>query len=126
MAEHPCKQSLTTELETARSHLADYVMALRHDLNVGERLKSGFARNRVAWFGAAGVIGLLLSKLLSSRRKVIVKGPATWSYQAEKAGKAAFALTALKFGLAIAKPAIMGLVTKKILNRPASQSSVAR
>ena len=123
MADQTRKRSLSTELNTARSHLRGYVTALRHDLNVGARLKSGFAHHPVAWFGAAGLIGLLLSRFPASRRKTVVKGPVAWNGQAEKAGKAALALTVLKFGLAIAKPSIIGLVTKKILNRPASPLS---
>jgi hypothetical protein len=120
MADQARKQSLRIDLDTARSRVTGYVTALRHDLNVGARLKSSLAHNRVAWFGAAGVLGLLLSKIPASRRKVVVKGP---NGQAEKAGKAAFALTALKFGLSIAKPAIVDLVTKKILKHPAPQPS---
>ena len=109
MADHARKQSLTAELGAGRSQLAGCVAALRHDLNVSTRLKSGVARNPVAWFGAAAVLGILLSMIGRSRRKVVVRGSAIRNDQAAKAGKAAFALTALKFGLNFAKPAIIAL-----------------
>lgn len=100
--------------------------ALRHDLNLGSRLKAGVAGNPVLWFSGAAVVGLLISQIPPSRRKVVVKGPALHNDQAAKAGKAAFALTALKFALDYAKPAIVSWIKKKILERPGSRSSAAK
>jgi len=117
MADQSRKQSLTAELDTARARLGGYVAALRHDVNVGARLKSGVARNPVAWFGAAAILGLLLSKIPPLRRKVVVKGPALRNDQVERAGKAAVALTALKFALSFAKPAFTALVTRQLFGR---------
>ena len=117
MAEQPRKQSLTTEIETARAHLAACVSVLRKDLDVGTRVKARVARNPVAWLSGAAIVGLLLSMIPGSRRKVVVRESAGWNHQAEKAGKAAFLLTALKFGLNFAKPAIVTWVKKKILDR---------
>ena len=117
MAEQPRKQSLTTEIETARAHLAACVSVLRKDLDVGTRVKARVARNPVAWFSGAAIVGLLLSMIPGSRRKVVVRESAGWNHQAEKAGKAALLLTALKFGLNFAKPAIVTWVKKKVLDR---------
>ena len=123
MADQTRKQTLTAELDTARTHLAGYMTALRHDLSVGARLKSGVARNPLAWFGAAAVIGLVLSRISLPGRKVVIKGPAIRNDQAAKAGKAAFVLTALKFGLDFAKPMIMTWIKNQMLNRKASRSA---
>lgn len=123
MAQQPLKQSLTTEIETARAHLAACVSVLRKDLDVGSRVKARVARNPVAWFSGAAIVGLLLSRVPASRRKVIVKESAGWNHQAEKAGKAAFMLTVLKFGLNFAKPAIVSWVKKKLLDRDVAKKS---
>lgn len=114
MANQARKYSLIAELDSARAQLTDYTAAVRRDLDIGARLKAGFARNPTAWFGAAAVCGVILSRIPSSRRKVVVKGPATRNQQA---GKAAFVLAALKFGLDFAKPAITGWVGKKMRTR---------
>ena len=126
MAEQTRKQSLTKELDAARGELAGYARALRHDLSVGERLKSGIGRNPVAWFSAAAVVGLLLSRVPISRRKMVVRGPALRNQQVEKAGAAAVALTALKFGLDFAKPAIVSWLKKQMLDRSASRPTVPK
>ena len=107
-------------------HLADYAAALRHDLNVGKRLKSGIARNPVAWFGAAAVIGFLLSKIPPVRREMVARGPTLRNQRAGKAGKAAFALTVLKLGLDFAKPAIVSWIRKRMLARPASRPTATK
>lgn len=126
MADQPRKESLTAELDAARASLGGYVSVLQHDLDVGERLKSNFARHQAGWFAAAAGLGLLLSRIPRLGRKPIMHAPFVWNAQAEKAGKGALVLTALKFVLNIAKPEIMGLITKKFLNRPASRASGTR
>ena len=126
MAEQTLKQSLIADLESARAQLAGYSTALRHDLNVGARLKGGVARNPVAWFGAAAVVGLLLSKIPSPRRKTVIKMPASGKKQAGTAGKAAFALGALKLGLDFAKPAIMSWISKQLHDRMGSRRAGAK
>lgn len=126
MADQPRKESLTAELDAARANLGGYVNVLRHDLDVGERLRSNFARHQAGWFAAAAGFGLLLSRIPRLGRKPVVQAPFVWNAQAQKAGKGALVLSALKFVLGIAKPGIMGLVTKMFLNRPASQGNGTR
>lgn len=126
MADETRKQTLTAELDTARTNLAGYATALRRDLSIGARLKSGVARNPLAWFGAAAVIGLVLSRIPVRGRKVVIKGSAIRNDQAVKAGKAAFFLAALKFGLDFAKPMIMTWIKNQMMNRKASRPTTAR
>ena len=126
MANESRKQTLIDELQSARTQIACYATALRHDLNVTARLKSGVARNPVVWFGGAAVIGLLFSRILSSRRTVVLKGPAVGKEQVEKAGKAAFALTVLKLAFDFAKPALVNWVRTQVTERRAARSAAAR
>lgn len=116
MADQARKQVLTADLAAARERFSGYVSALRHDLDVGSRLKSGVSSNPIAWFGGAAVVGLLLSKIPPARRKVVVKGPAIRNDSAEKAGKAAFLLTALKFALDFAKPALISWAKQRLFS----------
>lgn len=125
MADEAHKQTLISELEAARTHLGGYVGALRHDLNVGARLKTGMARNPAAWFAGAAGLGLLLARLAPSRRKVVLREPAVGKGHAETAGKAAFVLTALKFAMDFAKPALVSWVKKQVGARAAARPASA-
>ena len=107
MADSTDKKILTAELAAARSELVGYTTALRHDLDFGARLKRGVRTHPGVWFSGAALLGLLLSRVSPARRKVVVKRPAFRSPETATAGKAAFALTALKFALDFAKPALL-------------------
>ena len=116
MADTIHQKELTAELAAARSQMSGYVTSLRQDLNVGARVKRGVAQNPAVWFGGAVVLGLLLSRIPAGRRKVVVKGPAIRNDSAEKAGKAAFVLTALKFAFDFAKPTLIAWAKQRMFS----------
>lgn len=118
MADTTDRKALIAELAASRAALTGYTAAVRHDLALGARLKRSFHANRTAWCGGAAVFGLLLSKLPSARRKVVIHAP-----PAAEAGKAALALTALKFALNFTKPALFGWVKDRWLARSAKRSA---
>jgi hypothetical protein len=122
MATQSSKQPLIQDLDAARSHLAGCVTALRHDLDVPARLKAGIASHPGIWFAVAAAFGLALSQIPLGRRKVKVKGPVIRNSKAETAGKSAFAIAALKFGLDFAKPAMMKWFKENVLDRSSSQT----
>jgi hypothetical protein len=100
-------EKLKTELAASRSAMSVYAKALRQDLDFGAKLKRSVRNNRVVWLVGAGLLGLLLSKIPSARRKVVVKGPKLRSDAPKEAGRAAIALTILKFALDFARPVMM-------------------
>lgn len=114
MADEPRKQSLIAELAMARSQLAAHSLGVRRAASISERLKHGVRDHLAVWFGSAMVVGLLLSRVVRPRRKVVVKGAR--KAQVEKAGAAAFALTLLKFGLDFAKPAMLSWFKDRLLS----------
>lgn len=117
MADPTDKKELSAELAAARSRMTGYVGALRHDLDFGARLKRGVARNPVAWYAGAAVIGLLISRIPPARRKVVVKASVfKKNDNTEKAGKAAVLLAALKFGLDFAKPALVAWARQRFFS----------
>ena len=117
MANATDKETLIDELAVARGELGGYTAALRHDLDIGARLKRTFRSHPATWFGGAALLGLLLSKALPRRGKVVIKRPAFSSKETAAAGKAAFALTALKFGLDFAKPVLLRWFRDRYLSR---------
>ena len=126
MADPIDKTKLTYELAAARAKMSGYAGALRHDLDIGARLKTGVTRNPVAWFAGAVVVGLVLSRIPTGHRKVVVKGPSFRNKDVEKAGKAATALAVLKFGLDFAKPAIVAWAKRRYFSGKGGASSPRR
>jgi hypothetical protein len=100
------RERLKIELASSREGTAAYVAAVRHDLDMGAKVKRSVRNNPLAWYAAAGLLGLLLSRIPPARRKVVVKGPKLRS-DAQQAGKAAIGVTLLKFALDFAKPALL-------------------
>lgn len=119
MANSSDHQALIAELAASRAALTGYTTAVRHDLDLGAKLKRSFKANQTAWLGGAAVLGLLLSKVPSTRRKVIIHAP-----PAAEAGKLALALTALKFALNFAKPALFDWVKDRWQSRSDKRPAV--
>ncbi len=115
MADQPRKESLTSELDAARAKIGGYVTVLRHDLDVRERFKANFNRHQVSWLSAAVGLGLLLSRIPRSGVKPVVPEPINWSGQAKKIGKGAWMLAVLKFALSLARPSILGVLSRKLI-----------
>lgn len=123
MADQTRKQSLSNELRDARSELAGFLVVVREDLDVGARLKSNFSRNTGTWFGVAAVFGLLLSRIVVPRPKVIAKVPAGWTFPVQKTGKLGVILSALKFAFGIAQPALAHFIQKRSERKAAAKDS---
>ena len=117
MANATDKETLIDELAVARGELGGYTAALRHDLDIGARLKRAFRAHPAMWFGGAALLGLLLSRAIPRREKVVIKRPVFRAKETAAAGKAAFALTALKFGLDFAKPVLLGWFKDRYFSR---------
>lgn len=113
MADSLHQKELVAELAASRSQISGYVSALRHDLDVGSRIRRGVSHNPAAWFGGAAVIGLLLSRVVAGRRKVVVKGPSFHRKEAQSSGRAALFLSALQIGMDFAKPALVSWVKSR-------------
>ena len=114
MADPTRKQTLIADLASARTELAGYGQALKHDLDFGSRVKRGVRSHPAAWFGGAALVGLLLSKVPRGRRKVLIKGQWLRQQDISSSGKAALALTVLKFALNFAKPALLKWVNGRM------------
>ncbi len=119
MAEPTDRKELIAELDAARSALAGYGRAIRHDLDFGHILKRSFRRHAPVWFGGAAIVGLLLSRLPARRQKVVMKTPLFGgAKKAEKAGVIALALPVLKFALDFAKPAMLRWFKSRYFDAP--------
>lgn len=109
------KETLIADLGGARSELAGYGQALTRDLDFAARVRHGVRAHPAGWFGGAALLGLLLSKLPPLRRKVELKTAIFHRNQAKEAGKAAFAVTLIKFALDLGKPVLAAWLKRKAI-----------
>ena len=105
MAEDQRKAELTAELALARSRLTVNLGALRRALDFPARMKGAVLKHPAAWVGGAALFGILLAKLPTRRKKIVVTAdgkPAKIS----TAGKSGLLLGALKIAFDLSRPAL--------------------
>jgi hypothetical protein len=109
------KDALSAELAAARDRLGSHALGLRRTLSPAEAVKRGVHHHPAAWFGGAVILGLALSLLPARSKKVKVEPRLKGDRKeaASQAGKAALAVTVLKFALDLAKPSLMRLVRER-------------
>lgn len=107
------KAELIAQLGNARARLSAHSRGARAHLHPGEKLRASFKRQRVAWLGTAVLLGLVLAKLPPRTKKV----PALRGKDREQlatAGRAGFALGAIKLILDLTKPLLIAWATKRV------------
>ena len=129
MAQSFRKESLIADLAAARDRMGGHVLGLRRKMSPAEVIKRGSRRYPAALFGGAVLLGLLLSRIPARRRQIKIDTPRRpeKNQQAVKgAGRAAVAVTLLKFGLDMAKPAIIRWVRDRLMKNAADRAGTPR
>lgn len=124
MADAAKKQAVILALREARGQLAENISGIRDDFSVGKRFRRSVRQNRVAWYAGAAVLGLLLSRIPSMGKKVIV--PRAIFAREPQAGKAAALLAAVKVAVDLGRPMIMTWLRNRVTRRPAPVSRPSR
>ncbi len=99
------KRALIRDLERARSELSAHATGARAHLHPAAKIQQGFIRHRFAWMGAAGLFGLILSKIGGGKKQITIGKKD--SKPAEKAGAAALGLGVLKITFDLLRPVLM-------------------
>ena len=106
------KNALIRDLARSRSELSAHAHGASAHLNPGAKIHAGFVRHRFAWMGAAGLFGLVLSKIGSRQKKI------TFSKRGEKqvakAGAAGLLLGVLKIAFDLLRPTLTTWATKRV------------
>ncbi len=110
MAKDPRKAELIAELARTRSQMTANVTGLRRDLDFPARARRAFARHPAVWIGGTALLGLMIAKLSTRPKKVVVLGKGKPA-PLEQAGKAGLILGALKIAFDLARPALTRWVT---------------
>lgn len=124
MADAAKKQSLIVQLREARGQIAGNISGLKQDLSIGQRFRRSVRENPVVWYAGAALLGLLLAKIPSMGKKIVVPQPIFT--KEPKAGKAAALLAGLKIILDFGRPTIMNWLKEHALSRAAAQARPER
>ena len=115
------KTALIAQLAAHRAEFSERARGVRASLDVGARLKAGFAANPAAWLAGAGIAGLALTRFRS--RKTPRSKPAESLKVAAAAG---FALPVAKLLFNLARPALISLLTARLADYAAGRAKPRR
>jgi hypothetical protein len=97
---------------------------LRYELNFPLKFKRAFQRNTVVWVGAALTVGLLIALLRARPQKIYLNaaGKKVRSPN-KKLLESGILLGALKLGLSLAQPIVLGYIKKRVGQNSAQSRS---
>ena len=116
------KSALIAQLAAQRERLSRHAEAVQESMDVGARVKAGFAGNRAAWLAGAALTGVVLARL-RPRRTVKFKGANATAKAAVGAG---ILLPVLKLVFDLARPALVSLLTSRLADFAARNDSSRR
>jgi hypothetical protein len=116
MAHDARKAELIAALDRARSRLAANAHGLRDDVNPLSCVQRSFRRNGFSWVGGAALLGVLLARLPARTRVVTVDRRGQKVQDTRKAATAGLTLGALKIAFDLAKPWLVGWISRRLAN----------
>jgi hypothetical protein len=118
MAGDPDKAALIAELAAARGQIAQAGQALeqagaslKKKLDLPSRIQASYANHKPAWLGAAGLLGLILSRLPTKKKVVYVER--STGETLGSAGKLGALWGLAKFVGTLAKPLLSNLAVQR-------------
>ena len=110
---HKSKAELKTEIARSRDDLATRLNRVRDEMDFPKKIRRSVKREPVPWIVGAIAVGLIITAMVTRRKKVIVdvgrKGTKTKSALLETG----FLLGALRIAATLLKPMVMNAVAKK-------------
>lgn len=116
MAESERKAELITELAGARERVTGNYLALRKGLDFSARAKRAFSRSPAVWIGGTALAGLILARLFSRPKKVVVSRKVRAEEEdgpVAKAGKMGLVFALVKIALTLARPTLTRWATQR-------------
>jgi hypothetical protein len=112
---------LRMEIAGSRERVRRDLRGLHYELDFPAKFRRSFREQTLLWITAVAAVGVLIA-LAPMRKKKIYIDAKTGRKSKEKLVETGFALGALKIAVSLIRPAIMGLV-KKRLTAVAGQAS---
>jgi len=104
---------LRQEVAHSRDRLARDIEGLRYELDFPLKFRKSFQRQTVFWVAAAIVLGLAAAVMPARTKKVHIRGQQKNNRRDEILG-AGLALSALRVGLTLFRPAITKFISRKV------------
>ena len=104
---------LRAEIADSRERVGRDLRGLQHELDFSAKFRRSFRKQTVSWITAAAAVGALIV-LAPMRKKKIYVDAKSGRKSKEKLVETGFALGALKVAASLIRPAIMGLVKKRL------------
>src|SRR5438128_1513389 len=107
------KTELTEQIARSREDLARRLDRVRDEIDLPRKIRRSVRREPVPWIVGAIAVGLLVTAVVTQKRKVIVdaKGGTKSKHPLLEAG---FVLGALRIAASLLKPVVMNFVEKKL------------
>lgn len=104
---------LKEEIARSREDLALRLNRVREEVDLPRKIRASVRREPVPWIVGAIAVGLLVTAVLTRKKKVIIdaKGGAKSKHALLEAG---FILGALRIAASLLKPVVMNFVEKKL------------
>jgi hypothetical protein len=104
---------LKEEIARSREDLALRLNRVREEVDLPRKIRASVRREPVPWIVGAIAVGLLVTAVLTRKKKVIIdaKGGAKSKHALLEAG---FVLGALRIAASLLKPVVMNFVEKKL------------
>lgn len=130
MAKKPGRNNQANELKEEIAHSREQVgrnlRGLRYELDVPRKIRNSFRREPLPWIATAAAVGIFVVLMVARRKKIYVTPTGTAKPAPEKFLTAGLALGVLKIASTLLKPAIIGLVEKKLSGAPPSPRPARR
>lgn len=104
------KSALIAQLAAHRERLSQHAEGVRESVDVGARVRTSFAGNKVAWLAGAAFTGIVLSRLRGRRTEKAAGGVSP----AKVAASAGILWPLAKVAFDLARPTLVSLVTARI------------
>jgi hypothetical protein len=104
---------LRTKIARSRERVGCDLRGLHYELDFPAKLHRSFRERTVSWLAASTAVGTLMVLLLTRKKKMYVDLKSGRKAN-KKLVETGFALGALKIGASLVRPAIVGLVKKRL------------
>jgi hypothetical protein len=112
----PSDAELKEQIERSRENLERRLSRVREEVDLPRRIRRSVRREPVPWIVGAIAVGLLVTAVVTRRRKIVVDAK-TGSKSKGALLEAGFILGALRIAATLLKPVIVNLVEKKLIGQ---------
>jgi len=105
---------LKQQIARSREEIGHRLSRLREEADVGRKIRRSVRREPVPWIIGAIAVGLLVTAMVTRKKKIIVDAARATTKSKSTLLEAGFLLGALRIAATLLKPVVMNFVEKKL------------